>query len=202
MSLIRDFFDVLLDTEEFFRQKRKTGMGYSFLYFGFVSFIALLINLVLLHYNITPAGLLPFEKVLDNIPSLTIYIPMIYFISGFFFAAFFAALVTGFLGAMGTKTKYNNVLKVVAFGLTPSIISLWVPVLGILLTLWSLHLIALGLGIYNSASLKKNLKACIAGGVVAAVFVLLFLVEIGLFLILLSGEDIGLLWGVVLPGIT
>jgi len=198
-SFVTEFFDVMLDTEEFFRKIKGWGTGRALSYFAFISLLSLFISWLLLLYGVAPAGLIPFEKILEGAEYLTFYIPLVYFASGFFFVAFYSLLVSGLLGRMGARTGKRQVFKTTAYGFTPSLITLWIPVLGVLLVAWSLYLVAMGLGVYNAAPLNKNVKACIAGAAMTGGVMLLFLVGMGISLISFLGLQSGLLWSVLLP---
>ncbi len=197
-NVFRDLVDVLLDTEEFFKQAEGRGKGSALLYFGFISLVSLGVNLLLLWRGITPAGLIPFEKILGGSWGLALYVPLTYFVMGFFFASAYALILGKVLGRMGIGTGKGGSFNAVMYGFTPSILTLWIPVLGVLLTGWSLYLTAMGLGVYNSAPLKRNAKACVGAGIAVAVMIMVFMFGAGAYMIEALGLEKNLLWSVLM----
>lgn len=195
---LSELVDVLLDTETFFDQRHGQGIGRTVAYFAFISFVSLLINWILLFYGITPAGLIPFEKILNG-GEIAFLIPFLYFVAGFFFVFLYTFVTASILRKKGSPTPFKRVLIVASYGFTPSLLTLWIPVLGLFLLIWSLYLTAMGLGVYNGAGLKRNFLACVGGGVVMAAVLLLFLLGIGAAFISLYGKDLALLWTVLIP---
>ncbi|MBI4020629.1 MAG: hypothetical protein HY369_00130 [Candidatus Aenigmarchaeota archaeon] len=195
-AFTRALVDVLLDTEDFF--SRPASVPGAVAYFAGISVIALAINWSLLWAGITPAGLIPFEKILGT-SDLAYAIPAIYFLVGFAFLAVYALAVSRILRRWKTATPFRQVLATAAYGLTPSVLTLWIPVLGVMLLLWSFYLIAMGLRVGNRASLQTNAKASLLGGGLTAALVAAFLVGLGVVLVAAEGADPGLLWTVLVP---
>ena len=197
MPFIRELADVMLDTEEFFRRIKRWGVKRGLGYFAFISLISLLINWLLLANNITPAGVIPFEKVIFG--QMVFYIPLAYFIIGFLFMLLNSLLISTILGRMDFKISRKETVKVMSYSFTPSILTLWIPVLGVFLLIWSVYLAIMGLGVYNGAPMKKNAKACIAGGIITAIFLVLFMLGAGWYMITTQGLNTNLIWSVLLP---
>lgn len=189
MGLIRDLLDVMLDTEVFFTEIKDRGKLDSIIYFAFISVIALIINWTLFFYDITPAGLFVFENLGLGF-GILFYVPLIYFGLGFLLIILFSVITTKVLSGFGAKTEFNKVLKVIAYGFTPSILTLWIPFFGVIVLFWSLYLMSMGLGIYNSGELKTNIKACLVGGAITAVILIVALMGISFYFVSNSGGSI------------
>lgn len=198
MRVYRELVEVLIDTEELFKQIKHTSVKHALGYFAFISFISLAINWLLLWAGIQPAGLIPFEKLALNI-EVSFLIPFLYFVAGFFFVGLFSLIVRTYLARAGTTVSTTDCFRAVAYGVTPALLSIWFPVLGLVLILWSLYLMAQGLGVYNKAPLKTNLKASVVGGVLTAIPLTLLVLVVGIALVENGFGSAALLWTVLIP---
>ena len=199
LRLLRDLFEVIVDTESFFREAKDRGKGEALFYFFFITLVALLINLLFLSQGIAPAGLAPFEKFLEVSSREAFLIPFIYFVGGFLFLGFFAFMLSNILVSMGIGTGFKGALNAISYSLTPAVLTMWFPVLGIIFLAWSFYMMAMGLRVFNKASLQANGKASILGGLLTGMLFVVSLLAIGYWILLSQGSDLALLWTVLLP---
>ena len=164
MRLISDFFNVILDSDEFFHSKEGDKWTWAFTYFLFISLIGLGLNLVLFWNGIMPAGLLAFDTILQSAQlQMLLYI---FFLLGFPLHLLYAGLL---YTVLGKRTPLRQVYKCSVYGFTPSMISLWIPVVGPLLLIWSVYITVMGLNIYNKEGIRKNFWRAFGAGVVVAI---------------------------------
>ena len=195
MMLIRDIVDVMLDTQVFFKRVAGQSPIRSLVYFGIVSLITLAVNWALLSLNIMPAGLMPFKGMITGKEPLAMLIPLLYFISGFFFIIFYAFLI----GRVFRRALFRDAITIVAHGFTPAVLALWIPVIGILFGGWSVYLTALGLGAFNDKTMGENLRACIGSGIVTGILIIMFMLLVAQGIVQITGSDPALIWTALVP---
>jgi len=197
LGIIRDMVDVLVDTEEFFSQRR--GKKDAMIHFTFISTIALVINWTLIWNGISPAGLIPFEDLVANGSIAAFIIPFIYFVSSFLLLGFFSLMLHNLLKCMDNGIKPTETVSVVAYSLTPAILTMWFPVLGLLCMVWFIYILIQGLGMRNKASKKDNGKASIATGLITTIPFVLMLLGTAYWLTSVGIGDPSLIWTVLIP---
>lgn len=199
MSLPGDILDVMIDTEAFYRRVHGRGSGRALLHYGVLSLVSLLIQWLLLSQQITPAGVQPLANILPAGSPLLWWLPVAFALSGFVFAPVYACLIRALLARKGAALSRQEVFRIVAYGFTPSLLTLWIPVFGLLLLFWSVYIIAMGLGVGNGKDLRTNAVASLQAGALTAVLVLAVIAGMGAVLLQQQGLELSLLTGMLLP---
>lgn len=195
--MFSDLIDVMLDTETFYRRAKSYGAARAIGFYAVMSLVPLLVSWLLIWRDIAPAGVLPFLTILDQHLSLAWYVPVGYYVGGLVLFVVYSLLLSGVASRMGAKTSVREAFVIAGYGLTPAVLTMWVPVLGLVIMVWSLYIMSMGLRIIIGVPLEQGAKATILAGIPLIGVGLLFMLSAGILLVTMTGQDLSLLWSLV-----
>ncbi len=146
---------VMLKPGAFFaKAKAEKGISDAFRYLAIISLVYAIGN-----YFLSPANAMMSKEVL-----------IVFSYAAGLLSPFVSAWITNIIARLlGGKGKYHETYKVYAYASTPSLLFGWVPVIGVIPSLYTLYLSVLGISKYHRISMWRSFAAVILLPILVAV---------------------------------
>ena len=171
MDVLQKIKAVVTDPKGFFSAAR-SEQGYSdaMKYYAAILLVPLAVELVIQNMGGTIAEVGVFET-LSSVVNVYIVSMLLTFV--------FAGLIHGVAKLISGVNDFNKTYRVVAYGMTPSVLLGWVPIAGILASLYSFYVMVQGMKVTHGMTTLKSAVSVVLVPTIVAVAA----VAIGLTLI-------------------